>query len=377
MILFSPIFWKYGEFIMAQSLTFTRIIFGALSVIFMITYMLSYPVGSTSMKILTGACLGGSFTLLLVGVETFFRKFNLKTFNVAIVGLFFGYLMGQALTLTFNAVVNMGSFTGNISSATIDIIRIAFFLIGSYVGTILTIRFSEEMYLSIPFVRFTQSAHNKKDLIPDLNAICDPRLVDFLATGVLNSSIVLPKCLVKELHQLAEGADESTKARVRKGLEVVKKLETMKSLGLRYSESDVPEITDITQKIARLARSSNSNILTSDSNRTSPLQADDTLYININSLSNLLKPVTPPGETISIKVQRYGKEPKQGVGYLDDGTMVVINNGGEFIGEQIDTQVISVKQTSAGRIIFTNAIVEEQGYSPVGSYDTGHAYDHE
>lgn len=363
---------------MTQSLTFTRILFGALSVVFMITYMISYPVGSTSMKIMTGACLGGSFTLLLIGIDTFFRKFNLKNFNIAIVGIFLGYLMGQALVLTFNAIIQIASTSGSLSVAAVDIIRIALFMIGCYLGTILTIRFSEEIYLSIPFIRFNQSTHNKKDLLLDYNAVCDTRIVDFLASGILNNSVILPKLIVKELHRQAEGADESTKSRVRKGLEVIKKLEAMKALGLRYNESDFSEITDVAQKITRLARVSNANILTSDANRTQPLQSDDTLFVNINTLSNLLKPVTPPGETISIKVQRYGKEPKQGVGYLDDGTMVVINNGGDYIGEQIDTQVISVKQTSAGRIIFTNAMVEEHSYSQVGSsYENPGLYDHE
>ncbi len=363
---------------MTQSLTFTRILFGALSMLFMVTYMISYPVGSTSMKILTGACLGGSFTLFLIGVDTFFRKFNLRTFNIAIFGLFLGYMMGQALSLIFDTIVNMGSSTNPISSATIDIIKIGFFLLGCYLGTILTLRFSDEIHLSIPFVRFTQSTYNKKDLICDYNAICDPRLADFLATGVLNSSVILPKFLIKELNRQAESSDETTKARVRKGLEVIKKLESMKALGLRYNDSDFPELGDVSHKVTRLARVTNSNILTSDANRTQQLQADDTLYININNLSNLLKPVTPPGESLVIKVQRYGKEPKQGVGYLDDGTMVVINNGGDFIGEQIETQVISVKQTSAGRIIFTNALVDDHSYSSLGSsYETTHSYDHE
>lgn len=363
---------------MTQSLTFTRVLFGALSVIFMITYMISYPVGSTSMKILTGACLGGSFTLLLIGIDTFFRKFNLKNFNVAILGLFLGYLMGQALVITFNAVIDIASTTGSLSTAAIDVIRIALFLVGCYLGTILTIRYSEEVYLSIPFVRFNQSTHNKKDLILDFNVICDSRIVDFLSSGILNSGVILPKVVVKELHKQAEGADEATKSRVRKGLEVVKKLEAMKNLGIRHNESDFADVSDISQKVARLARVCNANILTSDNNRTQPLQADDTLYVNLNTLSNLLKPVTPPGETISIKVQRYGKEPKQGVGYLDDGTMVVINNGGDYIGEQIETQVISVKQTSAGRIIFTNAMVEEHSYSPACSaYDSEGAYDND
>ncbi len=363
---------------MTQSLMFTRILFGALSVIFMVTYMLSYPVGSTSMKILTGACLGGSFTLFLIGVDTFFRKYHLKTFNIAILGLFLGYLMGQALSLIFDTVIHLGSTTEVVSSATVDIMKVGFFLLGCYLGTLLTIRFSDEIYLSIPFVRFTQSTYNKKDLICDYNAICDPRLSDFLATGVLNSSVILPKFLIKELHKQAESGDETTKAKVRKGLEVIKKLESMKALGLRYNESDFPEMSDVSHKVARLARSTNANILTSDANRTQQLQADETLYININNLSNLLKPVSPPGEIISIKIQRYGKEPKQGVGYLDDGTMVVINNGGDFIGEQIETQVISVKQTSAGRIIFTNALVDDHSFSSLGSsYDANHSYDHE
>lgn len=361
---------------MTQSLSLARILFGALSVLFMMAYMLSYPVGSVTMRLITGVCLGGSCALLLLGIETFFKRFNLRSFNVAIVGLFFGYLMGLALTLVFNAVVQMSFFASQSPAPIVDILRMVFFLVGCYLGTILTVRFSEELHISIPFIRFTQSTHAKKDLILDLNALCDPRLGDFLSSGLLNHSVILPKFLIKELQQLAENNDEQMKPRVRKGLEMVKKLEGMKNLGLRISETDFFEIKDMSQKITRLARLNNANILTSETGRTQTLQADDTLFINLNQLSTLLKPLAPPGETISIKVQRYGKEPRQGVGYLEDGTMVVINNGGDFIGEQIDTQVISVKQTSAGRIIFTNAI-DAYATNDSPHLESVPAYDHD
>jgi len=363
---------------MSLSLNFARILFGILSTFFMITYMISYPVGSLPLKVLTGICLGGTFTLVLIGFDTFFKRYNLRIFNTAIVGLFFGYLMGQALLLIFGAILQITALTMTVNPATIDIIKISMFLFGTYIGYVLTVRFAEEIHISIPFVRFNHSVQKKKDLILDLTALNDLRFIDFCSTGVLNNQLILPKFILKHLNSQLETGDETTKLRARKTLEIIKKLQTIPNLGLRSNETDFPETYEIQQKSLRLARVLDANILLSDGNRVGMPSTDDILFVNLHSLSQCLKPLSPPGENITIKVQRYGKEPKQGVGYLDDGTMVVINNGGDFIGEIIDTQVISVKQTSAGRIIFTNAVVEDLDLQPTNqTYDHQNIYEHQ
>ena len=337
----------------------------------MMTYMLSHPTYSLTMKILTGLCLGGTFTCLLFVFEMFFKRCSLRLFNIATVGLFSGYLLGKALILVFDTVIGTTSLRASIDAPALEILKISLYLVSLYLGTLLAFRFSDEFHITIPFIKFSHSVHRKKDLLIDQAVLSDARIIDFCSHGILNNQLIVPRFLVKELGANCESSDEGIKTRSKRSLEILKKLETMPSLSLRYSETDFPEIKDLSQKMLKLARLLEANVLTADASRTHTPSNDETLFINFYALSNSLKPLTPPGETITIKIQRYGKEPKQGVGYLDDGTMVVVNNGGDYIGEVIDTQVISVKQTSAGRIIFTNALVEENShlYEPEPAYN--------
>ena len=338
----------------------------------MTTYMLTHATYSLTMKLLLGVCLGGTLTLLLIGIEMTFKRFSLRMFNIATVGLFSGFLLGKAFTVVFDTIVHTTSLSITLNTGVVELTKISLYLISLYLGTLLAFRFSDEFHIAIPFIKFSHSEHRKKDLLLDSAVLSDARILDFCSHGILNNQIIVPKFLVKHLQANCESLDEGLKSRCKRSLEILKKLETMPSLCLRYSETDFPEIKELSQKLLNLAKLLEANILTADPNRSHTPASEEILFINFYALSNSLKPMTPPGETITIKIQRYGKEPKQGVGYLEDGTMVVVNNGGEFIGEIIDTQVISVKQTTAGRIIFTNAIAEE--HSPL--FDQEPAYDH-
>ena len=352
-----------------MSLLLTRVSFGHLSVFFMVTHMIVHAGGALLTSFCFGVVLGSAFFLFLMGSEVLFRRLHLRSFNTTMLGLFFGYLMGYALSLIFDSVLQLSSLSILISPATLSIFRMAIFLFSTYFGVILTLRFADEIVVSIPFTQFAQGNSKKKDVVLDASLFSDPRIVEFLQSGILNNQLILPSFLIKELKQQAEMGEESQKAKAQKSLVLIKKLESMPLLALRIHDRDFPEVKDLHQKIVSLAQTLHANVLSAESPRT--LITEETQWININTLFHTLKPLTPPGETLTIKVQRYGKEPRQGVGYLEDGTMVVINNGGDYIGEVIDAQVISVKQTSAGRIIFTNALVEEH------SLDNHPIYEHQ
>lgn len=353
---------------MSLALTFARILFGVLSTFFMTIYMISSPAGSLLVKLCMGLVLGLSFTALLALFDVCFQRFHLRIFNTAIIGLFLGYLFGKGLVLTFETFIQISSLAVTLPPNLIEVIKIGMCLLGSYLGTILTIKFSEEIHISIPFFKFTHSVHKKKDILLDASVLSDMRIVEFCSTGILNNQLILPRFILKEFYHLLETGDELVKSKIQKSLEVVKKLESIPSLGLRINDAEFPEIAETPIKLLKLSKLLDANILTGDANRTHVLGYEDILFINLHALANALKPITPHGETLQIKVQRHGKEPKQGVGYLEDGTMVVINNGGDYIGEIIDTQVISARQTTAGRIIFTNAMVEEMHYAEQSSY---------
>jgi uncharacterized protein YacL len=343
---------------MNLSLVFTRIFFAVLSIFFTTNYMVSQPYASFGIKLSFGIILGCLFFLLLIGFDLIFRKFNLRSFNIAFVGLFTGYLMGQALLMIFDTMIQIAPHTITISETAKEISKTAFFLSGTYLGMILALKSSDELYISIPFIRLSETNTRKKDIVLDSSLVADVRLVDLCSCGIFNHQLVLPRFILKDLYHLLESNDEVLHSKAKRALEVIKKLQSMPGLHLRIHETDFVEITDIHQKVLRLARLIDANIMTADVTRLPTALAEGIELINLHSLSNAMKPLMQSGESIRIKVQRYGKEPKQGVGYLEDGTMVVINNGGDFLGELIDTKVISVKQTSAGRIIFTNAVTD-------------------
>lgn len=325
----------------------------------MTTYMVSSATSTTLVNAIIGVVLGLAFGSLLISFDYFFKRFNLRSFNIAVIGLFIGYLMGQALVLIFDAVLNISSLTIAIQPQVLEIIKIGFFLFGTYLGTIMTLRSSDELYISIPFVRFSQMSQKKKDLLVDSSVLSDARIIDVAATGLLDYQLVIPRFLVKELYVQSELGDEIGKSKARRSLDVLKKLEVVPHLELRFNDTDFPDVKDMQGKLIRLARLLDANILTADISRVQISSIEGITIINIHALSNALKPLMQTGELIKIKIQRYGKEPRQGVGYLEDGTMVVVNGGGNYIGEAIDAQVLSVKHTTSGRMIFCNALDDE------------------
>lgn len=363
---------------MNLALAFTRILFAILSVFFMTTYMISSPHGSLLTNVLIGVGMGIGLIVVLIGFDLLFRRFNLRSFNIAVIGLFLGYLMGQALVLIFDAILDISSISITLMPQTLEVIKIALFLFGIYLGTLMTLRSSDELYVSIPFVKFAPSAQKKKDILIDSSVLSDSRIIDLCATGILDFHLVIPRFIIKELYAHVETGDEATKMKAKRCIETAKKLEVIQNLGMRYNDTDFPDVKDTVSKLIRLARLVDGNLLTADISRVQMASIEGVRIINMHSLSNALKPLTEAGEFIKIKVQRYGKEPRQGVGYLDDGTMVVINGGGNSIGEVIDAQVLSVKHTSSGRMIFCNAM-EEDGEKTYSDYyeENGHDdYEH-
>lgn len=343
-----------GKPLMNASIVFARIFFLLLCILFVTTFTLtSLPGGMNYANVLKGLLGGSLLGAFLIGSEYIFSRFSLRAFNLAALGLFFGYLLGQAVLLIFDGIISISGIAS--SGEILGIIKTAIFLYTCYLGLIMTAKGSEELYLSIPFVKFKPTYQKKKDILLDISILTDPRIIDLATSGLLDHHLIFPRFALKELYQMADSNDEMIKAKARKSLEVVKKLEGIPSLELRYVDNDFPEIKDVHAKLTHLARHLDANIITSDINRVQISEIEGIRVININLLSNALKPITTAGEFLSIKIQRYGKEPRQGVGYLDDGTMVVVNGGAEFIGEVIRTQVLSVKHTSSGRMIFCNA----------------------
>jgi uncharacterized protein YacL len=354
---------------MNVSLAFTRIFFTLIVTLLFTFYSYAHPEGSAWLNGIIGVLSGLAFSGLLFYLDIIMKRFNLRTFNVFVLGLFFGYLMGQALLITFGAVLDVSDLDKRISETTLEMFQMALFFIGLFLGTTMTLRAADELYVSVPFVKFSQATQKKKDLLIDSSVLSDARIIDLCATGLLDHHVIIPRFMIKELYTTVEIGDELAKQKAKRSLEVLKKLEAVPHLDVRYHDTDFPDIKDMTSKLLRLARLIDANLLTADISRIQMSSIEGVRIINLHSLSNALKPLMQTGEFIKIKIQRYGKEPRQGVGYLEDGTMVVVNGGGNFIGELIDAQVLSVKHTSSGRMIFCNALDGENHEFNESDYD--------
>lgn len=334
------------------SIAFARTFFLSVSVLLITIYTIATCGGITPLSVFSGLILGSAFALLLMGFDSLLKRFNLKAFNTTILGLFLGYLMSSALLLLVDSIFLITELS--LEKTVKDSVEIVIFLFGTYVGLMMTVRAAEEVYISLPFIRFKPTTQKKKDLLLDSSILSDPRIIDFAASGLLDKHLIVPRFVIKELYEGAERGDESVRIKSRRSLDVLKKLEGIPSLELHFNETDFTEVKEGMEKLVRLGRLLDANILTADINRIQTAMLEGVRVINIHTLSNALKPIMQAGEYIKIKVQRYGKEAKQGVGYLDDGTMVVINGGGEFIGDVVKAQVLSVKHTSSGRMVFSN-----------------------
>lgn len=345
---------------MQLSVSFIRLLFLGLCVLFLTAYAVANSSEGTNYALMAwGALYGLIFGGVVISIDAFFKKFNLRSFNIAIVGLFFGYLMGEAILLIFQAVIE--ATQTHFSSDFMTLLRMGIFLFSSYFGMVMTARAAEEWQISIPFIRFKANSQKKKDLLLDSSLLLDPRIIDLSVSGLLDNRLIMPHYLIKELNELSESSDEMIRTKARRSLEVIKKLEGIATLELRFLDTDIADVKDPMSKLIRLAKQIDANVLTADSTRTQQQTIDGVRVINMHLLSTALKPLAQMGEFINIKIQRYGKEPRQGVGYLDDGTMVVVNGGAEFIGDSIKAQVLSVKHTSSDRMIFCNALEEGLG----------------
>ncbi len=331
---------------------FFRIFFVLLSVIFVTAFAIGRVSHPTVWTYLWGGAVGVIIGAILIGCDLFFKRFSLRSFNITMVGLFFGYLMGLALLLIFDAILDISGT--HPTHLFVEIVKIFIFLFGTYLGVMMTLRASDELYVSLPFIKFTPTAKQKNEFLLDLSALNDPRIIDLATSGLLDNRLVIPRFLLRELQQQEEDPDEITAAKAKRALETIQKLETLPELHLHYQDTDFPEIKEISGKVLRLARLIDADILTSEISRIQRPQVEGVKTINLHALAHALKPLMQQGESLKIKIQRHGKEELQGVGYLEDGTMVVINGGGEFVGETVSTRVLSVKHTASGRIIFCN-----------------------
>lgn len=312
-------------------------------------------------SLLSGLTLGSFILFLCFAIGGLLKGFSLKIMNETTLGIASGVCFGYSVLLFLEGVVGTQLFLA-------PEVRLLVYSASAYFGTLLIARGSQELKVCIPFLQLESSTPKRREILLDPAALSDSRLVDLAHTGLLDHQLTMPRYAVRDLHTQSESSDEFQRCKAKRNLDTLRRLEALPNLGLRYIEADCPEIHDPWIKLLQLARTLQTRLLTTDLTRVQQSAIEGIQIINLHTLSQAMKPMMQTGESIQIKIQRYGKEPRQGVGYLEDGTMVVVNGGAEYIGDTIKASVLSIKHTSSGRMIFCNAIEEglhhETGVSP-------------
>jgi uncharacterized protein YacL len=294
-----------------------------------------------------GLTLNLAFGLILaaavVAGEIQLRRTAITTVLGAVIGAAIGLGLGRA----FGAAT---TWLGPAPSLTFVRALLLFGL--PYLGLVLGARRGEWLEPSRLAELFRGTAPQKRYKVLDTSVIIDGRIADVCETGFLDGALVIPQFVLKELQLVADSADSLKRNRGRRGLDILQKIQKMAGVEVMVSDADFPDVREVDLKLIELARSLQGKIVTNDFNLNKVAQLRGVEVLNINELANALKPVVLPGEFMKVFILKEGKEYNQGVAYLDDGTMVVVDNARKMIGRNIDVVVTSVLQTTAGKMIF-------------------------
>ncbi len=288
--------------------------------------------------------VGTALGLVMVVVET-----RLRTAEVSdLLGALIGGAVGLGLAKTIGAAL----FWADTSDPRVMFLHSFILLVFPYLGIVMGARKAEWLEPRRLAALFRDAGPQKRYGILDTSVIIDGRIADICETGFLDGTLVIPQFVLKELQLVADSSDALKRNRGRRGLDILQKIQKMANLDVVISDIDFPEVREVDLKLIDLARTLQGKIITNDFNLNKVAQLRGVAVLNINELANSLKPVVLPGEFMKIFVLKEGKEYNQGVAYLDDGTMVVVDNARRMIGRNIDVVVTSVLQTTAGKMIF-------------------------
>jgi uncharacterized protein YacL len=299
---------------------------------------------------LIGMMTGFGFGGLMIAVDEMLKGFSLRAFSATT----FGLLLGTVVAL----LVDRSGLFENAPENVQWLIRLALFLGFGYIGIILAMRSNKEDFsLIIPYVRF--APQNKPDnlLLLDTSVIIDGRIADLIETGFLEGLVVVPRFVLQEIQQIADSSDPIKRARGRRGLEMLNRLQRNAHTEVRIHEGDFPEENEVDTKLIHLAHNLNARLYTNDYNLARIAELQKISYVNLHEVAKCLKVILLPGETLQLKIVREGRDKGQGIGYLPDGTMVVVNNGQSHVGQQVEVQVQTLLQTGAGVIVFAEIAV--------------------
>ena len=302
-------------------------------------YAIGLREGADYQGILWGAGIG----LIALILEYVLTMVGFGTVIGGLAGLSIGLLFAKLIYFPLKTIFTSmdGTYIGLVFNA----------LFG-YSGLLLGLRAGKDFTLSNIIKAFRSRAEEGYAKVIDTSVIIDGRIVDVCEAGFIEGTFIIPQFILQELQHIADSTDSLRRTRGRRGLDILHKIQKMTTITVKIVDEDFPQIKEVDAKLVALARLMGAKIITNDFNLNKVAELQGVTVLNLNELANAVKPVVLPGERMNIFIAKEGKESSQGVGYLDDGTMVVVDNARRRINQQTDVIVTSVLQTTAGRMIF-------------------------
>jgi len=303
--------------------------------------------------------------IVVVALDLLIAEKSLRAIGAVFFGLAVGLLVTYGLSSILDLLVRTYRPLAE-GSPFIYMLKVLMGVFCCYLATSFVLQTKDDIRFVIPYVEFSKQIKGGRPVLLDTSAIIDGRIADICQTRIIESQFIVPRIVLHELQSIADSPDKLRRNRGRRGLDMLNKLQSNPKIDIEISNIPPPSGTEndpVDIQIVHLAKKLNGRVVTNDYNLNKVAQLHGVDVININDLANALKPVVLPGETLSVKIIKPGEEPGQGVGYLEDGTMVVVEQAREKIGEVLTINVTSVLQTSAGKMIFGRI----QGTAPVES----------
>jgi len=294
---------------------------------------------------LIGLVLGCLTALFVIKVEQAIRKVSLRVISGGVVGMIVGLLIAFLFAYGLNFITNIKE-----KYQIAPWIYAIWTSVMGYLGLVLGSKKVDEFF---NLFGTSQAKENKDYRILDTSTIIDGRLADICDTGFLEGTLIVPSFVLDELQYNADSSDSMKRYRGRRGLDILNRMQKSAGITIEIVDQDFPRIKSVDAKLVALAKKMNGKIITNDFNLNKVAELQGIRILNVNELANALKPVVLPGEVMTVKIIKEGKEAGQGVAYLDDGTMIIVDNAQRYQGATVEALVTSVLQTTAGRMIFS------------------------
>lgn len=336
---------------MNKTLLVIRLLFIALCAV--ASWLICYTVEEWDHRRGLAIAIGLMIGSLVVLVDLMLKGFSLRGLTAVTFGLGVGALI--AWLISSSPLLNP---PGKGDPQMVYLVQMALFIICTYLGTVIALRGKDDFNLVIPYVRFVPHEVDVPLVVVDTSALIDGRIAKVCQTQFLGAALIIPTFVLDELQAIADSPEPVKQARGRRGLQVLNELRAIKHIDIRIHQSEVSRRQDIEAKLVFLAQSMRAKLLTTDTNLATMAKFQGVSWLNLHALEAALRPELVIGESVAVELLKPGKEDGQALGYLSDGSMVVVNHGRAFVGKRVSAEIIGVMPSGGNKMIFANLLGE-------------------